>query len=105
MGLSPTVAIASRVQRSGKTFTKVYVDHVHLQDEYAKKCAEYDRMDRTVVQVLAQIKEQVSYLIIATHPDRPNLSEGAYPCPTTRRVRTPTIRGSAARISARRCSR
>jgi nucleoprotein TPR len=61
MGLSPTVAIASRAQRSGKTFTEVYADHVRLQDEYAKKCAEYDRMDRTLGQVLAQIEERVCW--------------------------------------------
>ncbi|KAH9974884.1 hypothetical protein BGW80DRAFT_1444514 [Lactifluus volemus] len=62
MGLSPTVAIASRAQRSGKTFTEVYADHVRLQDEYAKKCAEYDRMDRTLAQVLAQIEERAPIL-------------------------------------------
>ena len=59
MDLSPTVAMASRAQRSGKTFTEVYADHVRLQDEYAKKCAEYDRMARTLAQVLAQIEERV----------------------------------------------
>ena len=31
MGLSPTVAIASRVQKGGKTFTEVYADYVKLQ--------------------------------------------------------------------------
>ncbi|KAI9449362.1 hypothetical protein BJY52DRAFT_1215953 [Lactarius psammicola] len=62
MSLSPTVAIASRAQRSGKTFTEVYADHVRLQDEYAKKCAEYDRMDRTLGQVLAQIEERAPIL-------------------------------------------
>lgn len=62
MSLSPTVAIASRAQRSGKTFTEVYADHVRLQDEYAKKCAEYDRMDRTLAQVLAQIEERAPIL-------------------------------------------
>jgi nucleoprotein TPR len=61
--LSPTVAMASRAQRSGKTFTEVYADHVRLQDEYAKKCAEYDRMSRTLAQVLAQIEERVCCLI------------------------------------------
>jgi nucleoprotein TPR len=30
MGLSPTVAMASRTQRSGKTFTEVYADYVRL---------------------------------------------------------------------------
>jgi nucleoprotein TPR len=64
MSLSPTVAIASRAQRSGKTFTEVYADHVRLQDEYAKKCAEYDRMDRTLAQVLSQIEERVCFYLI-----------------------------------------
>jgi nucleoprotein TPR len=59
MGLSPTVAMASRAQRSGKTFTEVYADYVRLQDDFATKCAEYDRMDRTLAQVLAQIEERV----------------------------------------------
>jgi nucleoprotein TPR len=59
MGLSPTVAMASRAQRSGKTFTEVYADYVRLQDDFATKCAEYDRMDRTLGQVLAQIEERV----------------------------------------------
>ena len=68
MGLSPTVAIASRAQRSGKTFTEVYADHVRLQDEYAKKCAEYDRMDRTLAQVLAQIEERVRFFTSLRRP-------------------------------------
>ena len=59
MGLSPTVAMASRSQRSGKTFTEVYADYVRLQEEYAKKSAEYDHMDRTLSSVLAQIEERV----------------------------------------------
>ena len=36
IGLSPTVAVASRVQRSGKTFTDVYAEYIRLQEEYAK---------------------------------------------------------------------
>lgn len=59
MGLSPTVAMASKAQRSGKTFTEVYADYVRLQEEYAKKSAEYDHMDRTLSSVLAQIEERV----------------------------------------------
>lgn len=61
MGLSPTVAMASRAQRGGKTFTEVYADYVKLQDEYARKCAEYDHMDQTLASVLAQIEERVSW--------------------------------------------
>lgn len=59
IGLSPTVAMASKAQRSGKTFTEVYSDYVRLQDEYARKSAEYDHMDRTLSSVLAQIEERV----------------------------------------------
>jgi nucleoprotein TPR len=59
MGLSPTVAMASKAQRSGKTFTEVYADYVRLQEDFAKKTAEYDHMDRTLSAVLAQIEERV----------------------------------------------
>lgn len=59
MGLSPTVAIASRVQRSGKTFTEVYTDYIKLQEEYETKCQEYEHMDRTLTSVLRQIEERV----------------------------------------------
>lgn len=59
MGLSPTVAMASKAQRSGKTFTEVYADYVRLQEQFAQKCSEYDHMDRTLSAVLAQIEERV----------------------------------------------
>jgi len=62
MGLSPTVAMASRAQRSGKTFTEVYAEHVKLQEEFARKSAEYDHMDRTLQAVLAQIEERAPIL-------------------------------------------
>ncbi|KAF9468626.1 hypothetical protein BDZ94DRAFT_685796 [Collybia nuda] len=62
IGLSPTVAMASKAQRSGKTFTEVYADYVRLQDEYARKSAEYDHMDRTLSAVLAQIEERAPIL-------------------------------------------
>ena len=58
-GLSPTVAMASRAQRGGKSFTEVYSDYVKLQEDFARKCAEYDHMDRTLQSVLAQIEERV----------------------------------------------
>ena len=62
-GLSPTVAIASRARRGGKTFTDVYSEHVKLQEEYARKSAEYDRMDRTLQAVLAQIEARAPILM------------------------------------------
>lgn len=62
MGLSPTVAMASKAQRSGKTFTEVYADYVRLQEDYAKKSAEFDHMDRTLADVLTQIEERVRWI-------------------------------------------
>ncbi|KAL0058021.1 Protein mlp1 [Marasmius tenuissimus] len=62
MGLSPTVAMASRVQKTGKGFTEVYAEYVKLQDDYTKKCAEYEHMDRTLGEVLAQIEERAPIL-------------------------------------------
>ncbi|KAG6376921.1 hypothetical protein JVT61DRAFT_953 [Boletus reticuloceps] len=64
LGLSPTVAMASKVQKSGKTFTQVYADYVRLEEEYAKKCAEYDHMDRTLsdAPILAQQREEYEHL-------------------------------------------
>ncbi|KAJ6452550.1 hypothetical protein C8R47DRAFT_265654 [Mycena vitilis] len=62
MGLSPTVAMVSKAQKSGKTFTEVYADYVRLQDEFQKKCTEYDRMDQTLTAVLAQIEERAPIL-------------------------------------------
>jgi nucleoprotein TPR len=59
-GLSPTVAMASRAQRTGRTFTEVYADYVKVQDELAKRNAEFDHMERTLGAVLAQIEERVS---------------------------------------------
>lgn len=78
-GLSPTVAMASRAQRGGKSFTEVYSDYVKLQEDFARKCAEYDHMDRTLQSVLAQIEERVcgacaarrirlNILLLGSHP-------------------------------------
>ena len=70
IGLSPTVAMASRAQRGGKSFTEVYSDYVRLQEEYQRKCEEYDRMDRTLQSVLAQIEERVSMVPLDTRVHR-----------------------------------
>lgn len=56
-GLSPTVALASKAQKTGKTFTEVYADYARLQDEMARKNAEFEHMELTLTSVLAQIEE------------------------------------------------
>jgi len=63
--LSPTIAIASRTQKSGKTFTEVYTDFVKLREDYAKKVMECDHMERTLQEVLAQIQERVSIISLS----------------------------------------
>lgn len=71
VGLSPTVALASKSQRGGKTFTEVYSDYVRLQEEFASKCLEHEQMERTLTHVLAEIEERVrvftsvSFLILS----------------------------------------
>ncbi|KAF9556729.1 hypothetical protein CPC08DRAFT_75963 [Agrocybe pediades] len=62
MGLSPTVAMASRSQRGGKTFTEVYADYIKLQEDHGKMRAEYEHMERTLSSVLAQIEERAPIL-------------------------------------------
>jgi nucleoprotein TPR len=42
MGLGPTVAMASKAQRSGKMFTEVYADYVRLHDDYARNVAQIE---------------------------------------------------------------
>lgn len=97
LGLSPTVAIASRTQKSGKTFTEVYTDYVKLKEDYAKKVIEYDNMDRTLQSVLAQIQERVGcHDHFRFHIISP-FSPGAHPFATTGRVLSSTNRGLRAR--------
>ncbi|KAF7299642.1 hypothetical protein HMN09_00969600 [Mycena chlorophos] len=60
--ISPTVAMVSKAQKTGKTFTEVYTDYVRLQEDYTKKCTEYDRMDQTLSAVLSQIEERAPIL-------------------------------------------
>lgn len=61
VGLSPTIAMASRAQKGGKSFTDIYTDYVKLKEDYTKKVIEYDNMDRTLQSVLAQIQERVRW--------------------------------------------
>lgn len=60
MGLSPTIAMASTVQKSRKSFTEVHTSYVQPQDDYDKKCMEYARMDEALVSTIASVEERVS---------------------------------------------
>ncbi|THH00176.1 hypothetical protein EW026_g2304 [Hermanssonia centrifuga] len=62
MGLSPTVAMASRAQRGGKTFTEIYSDYIKLQEDYARKSIENEEMARSLTEVLAEIEQRAPML-------------------------------------------
>ena len=59
MDLSPTVAITSRAQKGGKTFTEVYADYVKLQEDFARKCVEYDQVAETLHAVMGELEQRV----------------------------------------------
>lgn len=59
LSLSPNLAMISRMQKSGKSFTQVYADYVRMQSELSTKTLEIDRLDRTLTDVLAELEERV----------------------------------------------
>ncbi|KAF9077487.1 hypothetical protein BDP27DRAFT_1397327 [Rhodocollybia butyracea] len=62
MIISPTIAMASKVQKSGKSFTEVYTDYVRLQDDYEKKVLECSRMEEALLDVSNKIQERAPLL-------------------------------------------
>ncbi|KAJ3826801.1 hypothetical protein EV361DRAFT_893712 [Lentinula raphanica] len=62
MGLSPTVAMVSKAQKSGKSFTEVYTDYIRLQEAYEKKCIECSNMEVAMDDILVKIEERAPLL-------------------------------------------
>lgn len=58
--MSPGLALLSRVQKSGKTFTEVYSGYIRMESDLAYKTAEVDRLDRTLSEVIGELEERVS---------------------------------------------
>lgn len=100
LGLSPTVAMASRAQRGGKSFTEVYSDYIKLQEDFTRKCAEYDHMDRTLSAVLAQIEERVRTTNLRSVTSSRILFSGTHPLSATFRVRAAAVGGFPVGFSA-----
>jgi nucleoprotein TPR len=61
--LSPSATLASKLQKSGRSYTEVYVDYVRVQDELAKERAESKRLGECLAQILGDIEERVSDLV------------------------------------------
>jgi nucleoprotein TPR len=59
-GISPTAALASRMQKAGRTYTEVYTDYVRLQNDLVKEKAETSRLEGVLTTILADIDERVS---------------------------------------------
>ncbi|KZV92725.1 hypothetical protein EXIGLDRAFT_836242 [Exidia glandulosa HHB12029] len=60
--LSPTASLASKLQKSGRSYTEVYTDYVRLQDELARQKQETKRLEDCLAQILADIEERAPLL-------------------------------------------
>lgn len=61
MALSPAAHLASRLQKSGRSYTEVYSDYVRIQNELAMEKAEVRRLGECLTAVLADIEDRVSF--------------------------------------------
>ncbi|KAK9764735.1 Protein mlp1 [Basidiobolus ranarum] len=60
--LSPTAAIASRLQKSGKSFTEVYSEYASLQEQLVNEKRETSRLNECLQQILQDIEERAPIL-------------------------------------------
>lgn len=61
-GLSPIAALAAKSQKTGRSYTEIYAEHVKLQDELAAERAEVVRVNECLASVLADIEERAPIL-------------------------------------------
>ncbi|KAG8871481.1 hypothetical protein FRB98_000746 [Tulasnella sp. 332] len=59
---SPTANLASKFQKTGRTFTEVYADYVRMQAELASEKQESSRLSECLAQILADIEERAPLL-------------------------------------------
>ena len=51
------------MQKSGKSFTEAYADHVRLQNELATKDNGIDRLDRTLTEVEVRAESESHFCV------------------------------------------
>ena len=61
--MSPTAALASKVQRSGKSFTQVYAELARSQEELRRERVESNRIGAVLEQVMADLQERGPALV------------------------------------------
>jgi nucleoprotein TPR len=57
--LSPTASLATKLQKSGRSYTEVYADYVKMGDELTKQKEETRRLESALAQILSDIEERV----------------------------------------------
>lgn len=60
--MSPTAALASKVQKSGKSFTQVYAELARAQEELRREKLECNRLGNVLEQVMADLQERAPAL-------------------------------------------
>jgi len=61
-GLSPAAAMASKLQKSGKSLTQVYTEKIALEEELKKVQLENVRLSETMSQILGEIQDRAPLL-------------------------------------------
>lgn len=59
MALSPAAHLASRLQKSGRSYTEVYTDYVRIQNELAIEKAEVRRLGECLTSILTDVEDRV----------------------------------------------
>lgn len=58
--LSPAAAMASRIQKEGKTFTEIYAENMHLRDDMMKSKSENSRLKEMLNTILREVEERAN---------------------------------------------
>ncbi|KAI9626105.1 hypothetical protein H4Q26_015850 [Puccinia striiformis f. sp. tritici PST-130] len=61
-GISPAAAMASKLQKSGKSLTQVYTEKIVLEEELKKVQLENVRLSETMSQILSEIQDRAPLL-------------------------------------------
>ncbi|PWN53009.1 hypothetical protein IE53DRAFT_226421 [Violaceomyces palustris] len=62
LGMSPTAAFASRIQKSGKTFSQVYTELARTQEELRRERLETSRLGGVLAQVMDELQDRAPQL-------------------------------------------
>ncbi|KAF8340345.1 uncharacterized protein EI90DRAFT_3035253 [Cantharellus anzutake] len=58
LSLSPTASLATRLQKSGRSYTEVYADYIKMGEELTRQKEETRRLETALAQILSDIEER-----------------------------------------------